>query len=565
MRDYSKKFIAISTQVEQFAPYLTPVASIYDEKCDTNHWLARAMNTNLSSENEPNQPFRGFIGSDEEFNELVARASEISISCKAEEYLETKALKKWTAPQGGRQSLQLCLTALANYALNSDDLHLDTSLLSFDKLPTLQHIDSAYIESASSLYKTYKKTHASSGGYTWGADRRNPKAIAQALRNAHSSSVTADPVILGSRLKDTKTRTIFMDSLDNYFRYSRFMHNLFEAWKPFPGNHATSDRNLEIKIASSAMGTELCAYCGDYEGMDMHMSLGACLLSIDVLAKMTSLDAAQAARVKADFTSMWNSQRIVIGSRTYEFEHHALFSGIYPTHDLESPLNYAILTTVIDELGYAVDHTWCRKAWQVRILVNGDDSAVLFNKRALDIDDWDAFLKRVAEKHRDVSHRIGQIVNVEKVETSHDYVPFCKRLYGFKPGPYWKSRKELGTLDVPYSKYSMCKALNALYHPENMPRFESEYGFALWFCTILDCSYGMSSWNNIVSYLVNRSSEETLERFRNYSSITYSEQDVELMNRDYWFRMYGMPSGTPCIQESETYKLVVRLLSERSK
>lgn len=531
--------------------------------------IKKAMQWSMDG-NVFNHPCTTVIHSEEFFHQLCAVAD--STTNASEQELEATASRKWVFEQGGYQDLTAYLLSITEYGYKDTCVH---EVLSPEwvtrmqaDLPQIASIGDPILRTACGTYASWEPNRPSSGGILYFGDRRETWYRVSCVTRAMTDWENPDPIVGGTRFKDSKLRDIFMDNLSNYYREARCYHRLFTTWGKFPSDKHYSDEQVEDMIALSAAQANynIGCYAGDYKAMDQHFNWYEVCCSTQVLCWMAGCPE-YADEVLSHFKPIWDGMSLVIGDGVYKFSvEHMLFSGLYPTHDLESPLNYRILVEVCSILKLTVDHFWGNPNWQVRIMVCGDDSIVLFNWNLIHVDDHTAFYKKFARIHAAVSKRYGQIMEASKVEFSDEFAPFCKSRYYFKHvRGVTSSNRTINGVAIPTRKYSVKKALNSLYHPEHMPRFESDWGWLVWLSTILDCAKGMTKWNDVIDAIARSIATDD----RAVSKVTKPSGDAALddaaIMADWWFRSaFGRTweGAKDFLAKSESYQRLYRLVMQ---
>jgi hypothetical protein len=228
---------------------------------------------------------------------------------------------------------------------------------------------------------------------------------------------------------------------------------------------------------------------------------------------------------------------LVFGNKVYNGKNN-LWSGIYPTHELESPENDAILITNAIDLGFQPVYLdpdplkWPRlKANQVAVVVCGDDSLVFFGRELTDSE------RRAFELHHaELSAGFGQKLELTKTQWGRKWNHFCKRTYALRAG-YASFKYYPDMPGVPVPKYAVLKSVCALRHPEHIPHFPKKSDLVIWFCSIMDNSYGNNDWKGTVIEIVQQNPE--LFTSFNYDEPVISEETLAILKEDWWLANYG--------------------------
>jgi hypothetical protein len=470
----------------------------------------------------------------------------------AEKPLGLKTLQKWICPQGGTFDFDTLTKNINEYYKTRHvlpelmDLTIAVStqwFLNNAPLPKLHDPLTYGKGNATKIYNFFRGTHRSNGGIVWDTDRRAPGGAAKAVAWAMYAPTCYDKVIAGMRYKDSKYRNIFMDSFSNYFREAMMYHEFFEWWESLPID--THESNLLV-----ARQIVLCApksaYAGDYQGMDFHFNLESALRVVDFYCNIFHATPEQRSMVRMSteelfYAPLLTADELICGL-------HNLFSGIYPTHDFECPENFMILLNAALEAGYKVvlNPRKLRKH-EVFIKVNGDDSIVLFADNLSE----EEFL-RFGHLHAKYAHAFGQVLETSKLDYGHDFISFCKNTFALRRNVTGFKKVIVDGVETPVPLYPCAKAVNALYHPESIPHFPQKSDLVIWFCSIMDNSFGTRQWKGTVLAIADMNPD----LFGDLPTDISPELRAE-MNRDWWFENYADFE----LPKSPTYQLLKQRLS----
>jgi hypothetical protein len=495
------------------------------------------INKTFPEDNQPNQPFLGIIVSEKVFQRLIKHAETIQ---QDEQYLREKALKKWIYPQGGHFSLAQLSANLDQYALI---LHRDKKLVMLIKdyatmvfrreLPKVTQQD-FIITSSVELYNTYQPTHSSVAGWTAVGDRRDHETRATAVRQAVVDPFNFDPIIVGMRLKDSKYRNIFIDSIANYFRESRVFKRLFSLIEELPSN--TAEHHYDTAKEVLRVHAE-AAYGGDYKAMDQHDGLDDLEDTVDLAAEIFDIPEEDVLQMKQVLRKLLTT-KLIVGNEVWESVWNML-SGIFPTHDMESLRNMSILIAALTSLSIRVIMTPRKlKSREAYLKVCGDDIIVLFGPDH-------PTKEAVVEAHARFAAACGQELEAEKadwVEKSDKRgIFYCKRMFALDystPG-YIMSNSNMDRFVYP--KYSIEKALNGIYHPEHIPTFNDKRSLIYWVQSVMDNAAGHTAFKRILFELF-----DSNKFFQDPTLLTYSlpTEDMAIIMKRWQNRQYGLVGQT---------------------
>jgi hypothetical protein len=354
-----------------------------------------------------------------------------------------------------------------------------------------------------------------------------------------------DKIIKGLRFKDGKLRSIFMDSFANYYREARVFKRMFDWVFAQPWNHKYPIMTLAKIII---MSKPKSAYAGDYKGMDMHTIYDAAATSANMLCDVchANLDARQEV---CDVLYEVYEADLLVGHSLVMGE-SALKSGLYPTHDIESPMNFGILGKTADIEGFEVvpPGTPLKKN-QCTIIVCGDDSIVLFGRKLTKEE-----LEHFGTTHARVAAWFGQIVELDKLDYGWDTITFCKRTFALHQSVAGYKYLNIDGIQVPVPKYDCLKALNGLRNPEHIPAFPNKTGLLIWLCAVMDNAFGSNQWKSTVIALIQKNPQLV--------EIIPDEIDPEtrqVLNKDWWMANYVKFD----LKTSPTYALIKRYMTSR--
>jgi hypothetical protein len=444
-------------------------------------------------ENVPNLPYLKFIKNEKRWERLLKQCDNTKDSC--EQYFELKATKKYIYRQGGKFSMAQLITKLPEYfeTVHVDQDPGDEWLAAASYLASLcqpwQFNGEEMIEkSPRHLYNFWKGDHRSIGGLTFLGDRRTPGVASYAIKTAIAAPYNIDPTIAGMRLKDNKYRNIFMDSFANYYREAMFLHHLFERWEEMPFDSNEGDLYLAKKIlkyqAKSCQGK-------DYKAMDQHHSYDATVKALICVSQWFNIPYSQIMKIVFWFKDLFE-QAVLVGDELWVPDDMVNFlSGLYPTHDLEGMVNVLIHTRTLMDFGYRiVVEPRPLRPGEAAIVVCGDDSIVLLGDTKIDDKYGERLSVRAAE--------FGQIVADDKDECSHDIAFFCKKGYALRFDVKGFKQIQFDGEMICVPKYSLKKALNSIYHPENYPTWETDPERIAWFAMIYDNAFGDKMWKSVL-------------------------------------------------------------------
>jgi hypothetical protein len=518
----------------------------HDEFMPVTGWDAAR---NQFSVDKPNQPFNGII-SDEAIEAVIKRASK-NIS-EPERALHDKTVNKYYAPRGGSFSEETGISNLPEYYIHRDT---DERIMREVREIMLQYtmltrqdtrIGDPYIHDYGELLQTWKGDHKSGGGLSHPEDRRTEGASYDACLQAWQDPLCLDPIRGGNRRMDGKIRQIHIDSFANYFREAAVFHKIFEYIRNCGWNHTYSVKDLATGIINLKAKD---GYGGDYKMMDGHQGELATRYSAHMICDWTHVPFDKRQYMMDMIHELFHS-KLVFGKFVYCGENN-LWSGIYPTHDIESPENYAMLVATATKMGFKVvilskdPATWrpLRKN-EVAIIVCGDDSIVLFGRKLTDNE-----RKQFGLLHAFIAKGFGQELELSKVDWGDQYLTFCKRTYALRAGiASYKYYEDRPTVPVP--KYDVLKAVCALRHPEHIPHFPHKSDLVIWFCAIMDNAYGNQDWKGTVIEILQHN-PDLFSQF-DYSDTTISDETMSVLKEDWWLSQFGNLD----LAESPTFKLL---------
>lgn len=501
------------------------------------NWTDEAMRKyrhRYASNDSPNEAFAGIIKTDKQY-ETLKSISQQHIN-EAEAILNTKALNKWCVPQGGTFSQATLEKGVDSYyslaeevnekfddEITREAVHSTYRLLdNYGYLDSLR--DETIIRSDAELYRIYKADHRSHAGFTGEGDRRDKSLRVKAIREA-SDMYDLDPVIAGMRRKDGKDRNIFNDSLANYFREARMYDNWFKWWRSLPYDMHYSDyqiANIIVKCAPKM------SYAGDYEAMDKHHGLKSQQRVSEAFATFTGTTLTELSAIQM-FNDELFTTTCIAGDTLYEGLHD-LYSGIYPTHDVESVENFIIHVGFLTEAGFTVVKTpKVLRSNECFVMICGDDSFVLFGRKLSD-----AERQRLIQLHVKYAAAFGQVLEWSKVDISDVYVTFCKKTFALRQDV--KGFKHYSDdCQTPVHKFSLLKAIHCIRYPENIPSFPRKQDLVIWVCSIMDNAFGATDWRAVMQTLCWYMKDLLLSVEFDY---IISEEMQLILNADWYFRNY---------------------------
>lgn len=504
--------------------------------------------------NIPNQPFKGVIVSEKVYNKACQIAS--SQQNEYDAYLTNKTLQKWMGPQGGsftQNQLEFNLPeyyATRNTGTYDDDWYrtfLNMVEEGLRESKYTYHIEGSLItESAVDLYHLYKGDHRSAQGITGKGDRRKPENRAKAISQAKKNPTCFDPAIAGMRLKDGKYRNIYIDSFANYFREARIYAKLFSWLEHSPWDNHYSDKELSRIVTTLNAAYH---YGSDLKGMDYHESLTDATHVIDETQQLLHLDKTECNYIKFCTEELFTND-LIAGSKVYQGLHN-LFSGIYPTHNLEGYRNLFKAIYLIKKHGFhLIGKIRKLKKREAFILVCGDDLSIFFGSKPENVN-------QLKNDDALASQYFGHEMEISKVDESTTVAQFCKKTLALRrdvPGfKHFNSEDEYK--DIPVWKGPTLKGVHALYMPENIPSFPDKRGLIVWFCTIMDCYYGNTSWQSTVIYIVQNNKELFMDIPENPADLV-TDSLMSILNEDWWFANYAQFD----LPKSPTFKVICKTL-----
>jgi len=514
------------------------------DRDDIDYGIVDAYKAKYADKNVPNQPFNGVIPSEKAFKTLLKVAS--SAVNEPEMILHNKTMEKWITQQGGTFSKdQLLKNIDEEYYGNTPEFEVELP----DDFEAIIHrafkearivfpnFTDWILTNSIELYHCYKGDHRSSPGITGRGDRRDKMNIVAAISQAVDAILQLDPAFAGMRFKDGKYRNIFVDSFANYFRGCIILRKLFEWIGSTPCSVHYSDMELaELIVTCRAKA----AYAADYKGMDMHFNLSTFKRTLRICADLMNIPGDQLNEMLMYADELFY-QHLITPEEVYVGLHN-LFSGIYPTHDMEGYMNMFTLIYTFTKLGYKfVTPGKPLKKDEFTVIVCGDDSIVLLGSELQDN------AEEASKLHANVSAAWGQIMELSKVEYNTQWITFCKKTFALRRDV--KGFKRDGDAQIPVFKYSVAKCLNALRHPEDIPNFPEKKDLIIWFCSIMDCARGCTSYKATVLATI----QQNPELFTKVVEIdNISDDMLAKLNADWWFRNYAKFD----LPNSETFALI---------
>jgi hypothetical protein len=486
-----------------------------------------------------NDPFNGVIPSDQAYKSIQTIAAQNL--APSEIQWHEKFIKKYDARQGGVFSKQEIVDTFKGYYDFDTEPDLQEVKRYLDLITPLLNTFLRYktdgdllIDTARELWNTFDPSHPSSGGFTADEDRRQTHVRVKGIKCCMRAPLNLDPIIAGIRAKDGKLRGINMDSMANYFREARVFHKLFELWKENTYNHKYSDPGLAGYIASYAAAA---AYAGDFRAMDKHYYKEVFKM---VVLKIASIVAPNHSKkwehdVCAVIDGFYGAHLIVADELWYGL--CALLSGLYPTHDPESMLNFIIALCTGTELGLRfTDKPHKLAKNEFTVVVNGDDMILLLGQADPNLIDDISYV------HYRISKVFGQDLELSKMDCGMRYIGFCKRTWALRlHTPDFKIEKDpLTQVEYPVPKYAASKAVHALREPEYLPDFPTKSDLCFWAGAILDNCHGTRQWKAVVNAVIQCNTELWIQAITEGPS---PECD-EILNKDFKYWDHRWESST---------------------
>jgi hypothetical protein len=322
---------------------------------------------------------------------------------------------------------------------------------------------------------------------------------------------------------------------------------LFRYWESLPYNTKTHPYEIQTEILQFSGKS---AYTSDLKGMDMHDSLDSILPYVDEWTKYTK--ETNTSLIRESLTKAFNNP-LILADEVWTGLHN-LFSGIFPTHNIECIQNFSMAYNSLIENGFTVVTSARRKLKKNEcfIKVDGDDMYVLLG-RSLSKDE----LTKLIKTHVRIAYQHGQIIEESKSEYNQSHFEFCKNQFslswnvkGFKRGTDHNGSDTL----IPI--YNTMKALNSIYHPESIPKFPKKSDLIIWFCGIMDNAYGCSQWATGVNFVVTHNRELFLPL--QGIDLQISEELKTELSKDWWFRNYASLD----LPNSPTYLLIKKIIKD---
>lgn len=494
---------------------------------------------------EPNPPFTEFIHNDAEFITALKIACQHLIPCEVKS-AQSSLLK--AKKQGGKVSVDIVQPLIEEYA---QDITYDPEMLEEIMESVYNWMMKNYpgpawhpiVQTPRELWNTYPADHKSSQSSTGKGDRRELPYRKKMLKRAWTRPKSRSIIPARYRNKNCKIRIVYNNPLDNHWREARIFARVFAHWEKLPMDNHYSD-SVVGKVIAQCQGE--CAYGGDYKSMDMHYSLPVAKRVLEIMYKIymrLPYDEPLPKDIKefADevLEAIFHSP-LLVGDEVW-IALWTILSGIFPTHHIESFANDGALIETCRQLGFIVVPTPRKlKANEAFVLVCGDDSVIIFGSKV----DKD----KIAEVHRRVSEGLGQIVEVSKVDYSTDAISFCKKLCALRQGikGFKLVTDEADGSTYPLFKYDIVRALNSVYHPENMPTLVSGVDVLVWATSILNCSRGWSSFTSVLEYLytINEQFIDEVVLTKLDKGIFTSDLYNDWMLQDWWGREVALNPET---------------------
>jgi hypothetical protein len=271
------------------------------------------------------------------------------------------------------------------------------------------------------------------------------------------------------------------------------------------------------------------SYAGDYEAMDKHHGVKAHKRVCEGFATMTQTTLTNLSAIMM-FTDELFTTSCIAGDTLYEGLHD-LYSGIYPTHDIESFENFIIHVGFLTEAGFTVVKTpRVLRQNECFVMICGDDSFVLFGRKLTAEEQ-----KHLVDLHVKYAAAFGQKLEWTKVDISDKYVTFCKKTFALRQDV--KGFKHYNDdCQTPIHKFSLLKAVHCLRYPENIPSFPKKSDLIIWVCSIMDNAYGATDWKAVMQTLCAYNADLFSQLIED--DLTISDEMQLILNADWYFRNY---------------------------
>lgn len=507
-----KAFLALENLVQKYPGNFMSGASIF--------------NTIRSSVNQPNQPYHAIIENDSQFSELVDFVS-ANTDTTGYAKLEQRARTKWVFPQGGSIATNTLFPKVLESYLNANQMihstyeqfkrEMDLAVESVCP-QLLEEMRLHELLDVSSKTTLVKYCYQPRGGFAaWdGAFRRNKfdDYIDVARTWSPHQSILSYPAFVGARFKDNKYRTIYMTCVREMLNCTYAIGPVLDFLSQSSFTRHRSDADVEDDVARVTQRRSSMCCCSDYESMDTHYTVTVAEYCFRWYAEHLGMDCA---KINIGVTYIRNAfkQTAIVDWDYIITGLHCLFSGLPMTHEIENGINLLIHIRAIWLTGLRLHKRLIVKPLSlsqqpedkgvtIYLEVNGDDSAAIINQK--DKRSLSSIASIYSQYHAEVAHQYGFEIELSKTVISSDYMDYCKRLYFFGNSRLrlTYSRVVNGNkviVNSPRSAYSLCKTLNAIYHPENIPTFSDKKLVLLWFCQIYDCAYGHPLWHAVLQAL----------------------------------------------------------------
>lgn len=452
----------------------------------------------------------------------------------SEKELNNKFFEKWNVSQGKTPPVTVVQEGLSRYY--ETPVSWDDAGARFIRETMYDHFfndpyrvtPKLILNKPREVFNKYKADHFADGGIQWHGDKRDYDIQQEGIWLAMTNPLYLDPVISNHRDKDGKIRNVFADPLCNLYKEIRYFSGIFDWWIAHPMDHRMSDVVLAYFIP---WFKAKCAYAGDYKGMDFHLNDKAFHLAVDIACDQLHATNQERDEIH-EFVDELMHVECITGDEIWCGLHN-LFSGMWPTHNIEGILNYSILVTACRLCGYVVvTEVRPLKKNEAFILVCGDDSIVLFGSKLSPEE-----LQHFGEVHAQTAQWVGQEMELSKIDYGYDRITFCKKTLALNFNAKGFKKELVNGVQVPLWKASLPKAVHALYQPENLPSKDwTPTEYVLWMCSIMDGVRGCEQYEPVL-----RAVFESLPFVPSFNDFTEEAigKALEVLNKDWWFRNFG--------------------------
>jgi hypothetical protein len=466
-------------------------------------------------------------------NWLLSLIQSSSINSDLKEF-ELKAYNKWFGPQGATPSKSQVYEALWPYyervpkrlVLPKYSEYVVAEFFKDVVFPVLHTLRPCH-----ELWHDYSGDHKSNSGVTSWSDRRELSARKKAIKLAfqiYTGKKTLQPVVVGTRNQRNKVcRAIFMDAFSNYFVERAafgFVEQIFKnsnhiAWR--------GDAYVENYVQSFlAVVRNPVFFESDYETMDTWVALQHFKWLLQLFKDAGVIDESLHKYALRISEQLFKVDLLVPDGVIHKHTHN-LFSGIYPTNPMESPLNLYINIDFVQSLNrnLVLDKDYI-------LVVLGDDVLIVFNKDSLDKYgvSYTELPKRFAKFSWD-QYRLKALESKQRVSLTSGF--FCKRQYRNRGRGYYAPA--LGKSLIK-SVYPLILVWNSIKNPEEGMHARKVINLiSLW--AKCDNAYGHPLWKQFVLRLFDILGDQ-------YKGIEVADADVEEFNsesksRSWRVRFYG--------------------------